>query len=111
MATTKPRRRTRYTLAQRQDFLAQYQRSGLSARAFVREHSLNLSTLYQWSHKLRAEPSPTPPVFKEVLLSGTSLIASWAAELVVGQDLTLRLGPQVSAGFIAQVIQQLRRPC
>ena len=111
MTTPQPRRRRRFTTAQRQEFLAQYRRSGLSAPAFVRQHGLNLSTLYQWIHRTKSAPRRSAPLFKEVLLSGAPLLPAWAAEIAIGNELTLRLGSHISAEFIAQVIQQLRRPC
>lgn len=111
MATTQPRRRRRYTRAQRQEFLALYRRSGLSASAFVRQHDIKPSTLYQWAHRVKPAARPSAPLFKEVLLSAPPLLALWAAEIAVGNELTLRLGSQASPEFIAQVIHQLRRPC
>ena len=95
--------------------LTLYRRSGLSASVFVREHDLNLSTLYQWMHRVKPAARPSVgrsvPIFKEVLLSASPLIPIWAAEIAVGNELTLRLGSQASPEFIAQVIHQLRRPC
>ena len=111
MATTQSSRRRRYTLAQRQEFLALYRRSGLSASVFVREHDLKVSTLYQWLHRVKPAPRTSVPRFQEVLLSAPPLIPAWAAEIAVGHELTLRLGSQFSPEFIAQVIQELRRPC
>lgn len=111
MTTIGSRRRRRYTAAQRQEFLTQYQRSGLSASTFARQHGLNLSTLYQWTQR-RESVSPRPvPLFKEVLLPTTPTLPAWAAEIALGHELTLRLGSQISAEFIAQVLQHLRRPC
>lgn len=111
MATTEPRGRTRYTAVQRQELLAQYGRSGLSASAFAREHGINLSTLYQWSQRMKSAPRHSVPLFKEIMLSGGPLAPTWAAEITVGHEITVRLGSAISAKLITQVIQQLRRPC
>ena len=112
MATTQSSRRRRYTLAQRQEFLALYRRrSGLSASEFCDEHDIKLSTLYQWVHRVKPAPRPSVPLFQEVLLSAPPVIPAWVAEIAVGNELTLRLGSQASPEFIAQVIHQLRRPC
>jgi len=48
-------------------------------------------------------------VFEEVELP-TRLLAP-AVEIIVGADISLRLGAQSSPEFIAQVIRQLRWPC
>jgi transposase-like protein len=110
--TTKSRsRRTRYAAAQRQEFLAEYRRSGLSASVFAHQNGLKLSTLYQWNARTTASSRGPSPLFKEVVLSGPALLPAWAAEIAISHELTLRLNPQISAEFIAQVIQQLRRPC
>ena len=112
MATTKSSRRRRYTAAQRQEYLDLYCRSGLSAPVFARNHDLNITTLYQWLHRVKkAGHRPAVPLFTEVLLSAPPPIPVWTAEIAVGNELTLRLGSQASAEFIAQLLQQLRRPC
>lgn len=111
MTTIQSRRRRRYTAAQRQELLTQYQRSGLSASTFAREHGINFSTLYQWTQRMESASRRPVPIFKEVLLPTTPTLPAWAAEIAVGHELTLRLGSPISAEFIAQVIQQLRRPC
>ena len=78
MSSTRPRRRRRYTRAQRQEFLALYRRSGLSASAFVGQHDIKLSTLYQWMHRVKLPACPSVrgsvSIFKEVLIPGSPLI-------------------------------------
>jgi transposase-like protein len=111
MANTKPIRRRHYSLAQRQEFVALYHQGQLSLSEFARRHDLKLTTLYQWVHHMKALPSLGRPVFKEVLLSAPAVSPTWAVELTVNADLTLRLGAQTSAEFIAQLVHHLRRPC
>lgn len=111
MSNTKPIRRRRYSLAQRQEFVTLYHQGQLSLSEFARRHDLKLSTLHQWIHHKKVLRSRARPIFKEVLLSAPALTASWAVELTVGTDLTLRLGAQTHPEFIAQLVQHLRRPC
>jgi transposase-like protein len=55
-----PRRRSKCTDANgRAQFLAAFDRSGLSAAAFARQHGLNYTTFCGWrQHRSKAKPSP-----------------------------------------------------
>jgi transposase-like protein len=96
-------RRQRYTPQQRNDFVVQFRKSGLTQAEFARRHDLKLCTLQQWLH-LSLKPAK-PSGFKELFLPVAAL------ELCVGHDITLKLGSSVSPEFVAQLIQQLRSPC
>ena len=110
MASIHPLRRRRYTLEQRQEFVAQYRQSEGSLSEFARRHDLNVSTLYQWLQRAKKEPGAADPVFREVMLGASPLGADWRAEITVGAGLMLRLGGQSSPEFIARILQHLRRP-
>ena len=52
-------RRSRTSTAQRAQLLAAFERSGLSAAAFARQHGLNYTTFCGWRQRqANAEPSP-----------------------------------------------------
>ena len=104
--------RHRYTAAERREFVSLYRKSGLTQSEFARQHQLNICTLHQWIHRANKLTTPAPePLFKEVLLPPPPPTPGWAAEIIVGNDLTLRLGSQFSPQLIIQVIRQLRRSC
>lgn len=65
MVTTSRVRRV-YNRQQRAEYLAQFERSGLSATEFCRQARIHLSTFSQWRHQTRVEAQPA---FAEVRLS------------------------------------------
>ena len=104
--------RHRYTAAERREFVLLCRKSGLTQSEFARQHNLKICTLHQWLHRANKLSAPTPePLFKEVLLPPPPPTTGWAAEIIVGNELTLRLGSQFSPQLITQVIRQLRRSC
>lgn len=112
MQRTPSTTRRRYTAAQRLKFVSLYRQSGLTQSEFARQHQLKLCTLHQWLHRATLPTAPArAPIFKEILLAPPPPTHLWSAEIVVGDQFTLRLGSHVSARLITQVIDRLRRPC
>lgn len=104
--------RRRYTAAERREFVSRYHRSGLTQSEFARQHQLKICTLHQWLHRANKPANPVPePLFKELLLPPPTPATNWAAEILLGPELTLRLGPQFSPQLITQLIHQLRHSC
>jgi hypothetical protein len=108
--STSVSRRT-FTAAERQRLVALYHQSQLTQGQFARRHELKLSTLQQWIYRPNKRPVSARPVFKELLLPPAPARAPWLAELTLGADLTVRLGPSATAEFVAQLVNTLRRSC
>ena len=78
----RPSRAQRTTLAERTQLLAAFERSGLSAAAFARQHALNYTTFCGWRQRCgKADPLPA---FVEVELptspEATELVVEWGAQ-------------------------------
>lgn len=109
MENIKPIPRRRYSSTQRRDLVRLHGESGLTLTQFARQHDLKLCTFSQWVKRAKGATRAPRVEFKEMGLPRPFL--SHALEIAVGLDITLRLGTHSSPEFIAQVIQQLRRPC
>jgi len=98
--------RRRWTVKQRQRFLARFHQSQLTQRDFAGRHGIGLSTLSKW---LRVESdATTPPVkFQEVTLSHA--VPRYAVEVVSPQGWTVQLQNSSGIQTLAQVLQAL--PC
>ncbi len=72
----------RTTAAERTQLLAAFERSGLSAAAFARQHALNYTTFCGWRQR-QGKAGPLP-VFVEVELptspEATELVVEWGAQ-------------------------------
>lgn len=90
--------------------VAEFQRSGLSRRAFCEETAVPLSTLNWWLTKARR--AARVPAFTEVRLPAVVPPAPtqpWAVEIVTGEGVTIRYRDAVA---VADLLRELRdRPC
>ena len=94
---------------QRARLLAAFDRSGLSAAAFARQHRLNYTTFCGWRTR-RAQSKPSAG-FVQVELSGPAAPAGLVVEL--GGSARMRIESTSQIGLAAQLVQQLNtpRPC
>jgi transposase-like protein len=99
-------RRRRWTVKQRQRFIARFHESQLTQRDFATRHGVGLSTLSKW---LRVEnETASPPVrFQEVTLPNMPL--RYAVEIVSPHGWTVRLQNSSEIEALAQLLQVL--PC
>ena len=78
----RPSRAPRTTLAERTQLLSAFDRSGLSAAAFARQHALNYTTFCCW--RQRQGQAASVPAFVEVELptspEATELVVEWGAQ-------------------------------
>ncbi len=105
----RPPRARRSSAARRAHLLAAFDRSGLSAAAFARQHQLHYTTFCNWrQQRARTQPSP---VFVQVEVAP----APAAAELVIelGRHARVRLDSCGQLALAAQLLQQLNaaEPC
>src|SRR6185503_2814291 len=82
-----------------QALIASFRRSGLGLEQFAREHRIPAGRLHYWLYQkyrtqglklLRNGPEAEAPVFQEVRLDPSALMASWAAEVRLDSKLSIR---------------------
>ena len=99
----RPPRARRTTAAKRSQLLAAFDRSGLSAAAFARQHELNYTTFCGWRQRqAKAEPSPgfvqvelPPPVPAELVVelgASARMRITDAGQIALGARLLQALG-------------------
>lgn len=94
--------------AERQRLLDQYERSGLSQKAFCARHGVALSTLQYWRRRAREAGQEPAPSFVEVAqIAGTARSLSGGAMVVIELAGGVRL--EVPAGTDAQWLSGLLR--
>ena len=102
-------RRVRTDIRQRAQWLQAFDRSGLSAAAFARKHSLHYTTLCGWLR--RRARNKVLPAFVEVKLPARAA----SAELVIewGTQARVRVQGMAQVGLAARLLQALeeRRTC
>lgn len=90
----------RFTKKEREHWLAQFDRSTLSAAAFCREHQLGYQGFLNWRRKAQPIEPKTVTEFIEVEVPkppSTPISGSAMVELVFPYGLRLRIHPQSSA--------------
>jgi len=104
-----PRRNPRIQAVQRAQFLRAFDRSGLSAAAFARQHDINYTTFCGWRHR-RAKTRPSPG-FVEVELAVPVADAELIVEL--GAGARLRIGSATQMDLAARLLHRLNTlaPC
>ncbi len=102
----------RATAAQRMQMVEQFKRSGLTRRAFSRQHGVPISTLNWWLTKTRrASKLPVPMMFSEVRVAPlpvSSAVAPWAMELVSRDGLTVRCREALSLQELDELLRGSR---
>lgn len=91
---------------QRAQLLAAFDRSGLSAAAFARQHGLNYTTFCGW--RQRRDKTKVSPAFVEVELPAPAAPVELMIEL--GAQARLRLSSTGQIALAAQLIQTLNAP-
>jgi transposase-like protein len=84
--------------------IAQQEQSGLSIRAFCREHRTSEHSFYQWRKRL----SVRPPVKFALVETNGSAPARAAVELTLSTGERLRIEPGVEAAMLRVVLGVLR---
>lgn len=106
--STPPSRGRRTDASRRAQLLAEFDRSGLSAAAFARQHQLTYTTFCNWRQQRAATPSPT---FVQVELPASAAVAELVIEL--GPHIRMRIGSPAQIGLAAQLLKGLHpaAPC
>lgn len=102
-------RRRRTTPARRTQLLARFDRSGLSAAVFARQHRLNYTTFCGWRQRRSAVKAS--PDFVQVELPSLATPAGLVIEL--GPSVRMRLADASQIALAAQLLQALNpsAPC
>ena len=102
------RRRCRSTVQERAQWVRQYVQSGLSQREFAERHQLGLSTLQKWIAQhpvLAASGAEDPGHWQELKLPVGLGPIRWAAELVRPDGWIVRVAPEASPAWVAEVLR------
>lgn len=101
--------------------IASFRASGLGLERFARQHRIPPGRLHYWLYQKyrtvgakasRNGGGANPmPMFQEVKLDPSALMANWAAEVSLESKLSIRLSATADPAWIGAVIQALRRPC
>ncbi len=106
--------RLRYTPAQRGELLEAFERSGLSAMAFSRQHGISYQTFIAWLRKRRQSCEALPPgvpAFAEVMLQEAPPSPGAALRIVLPCGTALEVASRAALPLAAELLQTLRRPC
>ncbi len=100
------RRRRRPTPPdQRAELLAAFERSGMSAAVFAREHGVRYTTFCNWRHRARSQPAPA---FVQIELPEATAPAELLIELGTHARLRITSGGQLE--LAAQLLRHLNGP-
>jgi transposase-like protein len=102
--------------------IASYRQSGLGLERFARKHQIPPGRLHYWlyqkyraqgvKHSRNGSGLDPVPLFQEVNLeTGSPLLASWAAEVRLDSQRSIRFSATADPGWIGAVIQAVERPC
>lgn len=108
------RRRRHHSAEERQRWVALYHQSDLTQEEFARRNGLNFHTLQNWlarSRQAGAAPASAAPVFQEIKLPAVDPGQSWAAEVSLDNQVTLRLSQSADTDWVRSLIQTLRQSC
>jgi transposase-like protein len=102
------RRAPRTDSARRSELLAAFERSGLSAAAFARQHGVHYTTFCGWR---RRNPAEASPAFVQVELPEPALPVDLVVEL--GATARLRLTTETQIPLAVRLLQSLHSsgPC
>lgn len=106
--------RLRYTPAQRGELLEAFDRSGLSALAFSKQHGICYQTFIAWLRKRRQPGDVFPPgipAFAEVMLPESTTTPCAALRIVLPCGTALEVSSRAALPLAAELLQTLRRSC
>jgi transposase-like protein len=104
--------RLRYSQAQRTELLEAFDRSGLSAMAFARQHGISYQTFIAWLRKRRQSggaPQTGVPAFAEVLLQEPSPGPGTSLRIVLSCGTAMEIPSRAALPLALEILQTLRR--
>lgn len=106
--------RLRYSPAQRLELLEAFDRSGLSAMSFSRQHGVQYQTFIAWLRKRQLKPCAAEsedPAFAEVLLDGPTPPSSGILRISLPCGVVMEVATRAALPLAAELLATLRRPC
>ena len=106
--------RLRYSREQRRDLLEAFERGGLSAMAFSRQHGVCYQTFIAWLRKRRESSVPLTsdaPAFAEVMLRQSAPDSAAALRVVLPCGTVIEVASRAALPLAAELLSTLRRPC
>jgi transposase-like protein len=106
--------RLRYSREQRQDLLEAFDRSGLSAMSFSRQHGVSYQTFIAWVRKRREcceSLPPNAPAFAEVMFQQPVHDPSAGLRILLPCGTVIEIPCRSALSLAAELITTLRRPC
>ena len=106
--------RLRYSREQRQDLLEAFDRSGLSAMSFSRQHGVSYQTFIAWVRKRRECGDillPNAPAFAELMLQQPSHDLSTGLRILLPCGMVIEVPCRSALPLATELITTLRRPC
>lgn len=106
--------RLRYTVGQRQQLLEAFDRSGLSAMAFSKQHGVSYQTFIAWLRKQRHAGESLPPdvaAFAEVMIKEPASPAPAGLRIVLPCGTAFEVASRAALPLAAELLQTLRRSC
>ena len=106
--------RLRYTPEQRRNLLEGFDRSGLSAMAFSRQHGVSYQTFIAWLRKRRDSSTYLPsdtPAFAEVMLQQSPPTPAATLRVLLPCGTVIELASRAALPLAAELLSTLRRPC
>src|SRR5436305_2897141 len=108
-----PKRRRMSRATERAEWIQRYRESGWSVLQFCDEHKFAPKTFYRWLAKDRLAQSQAQapavseslPAFTEIKLEASSAPSHWAAELQRPSGVVLRVGPNLPAALLEQLLR------
>jgi transposase-like protein len=101
-----------FSVKEREEIVQEYQRSGLTQRAFASRRGISLSTLVNWLCRDRAKsenPANGDVDFQAVDMSGVLGAQKWVAEVVMPNGVILRLAAMDAVA--ERLVKALGRAC
>jgi len=98
-------RSPRTDAARRAQLLAEFDRGGLSAADFARQHGIHYTTFCGW--RQRRDKAQAAPGFVEIELNGATMASGVVIEL--GGVARMRVESAGQIGLAVQIVQQLNR--
>jgi len=101
--------RRRWSISAKEEIVAKAMMPGVNVSALARAHGLSPQQLFGWRRKARAQARALSgdPAFAVVTLAEEEKREEGTIELVVG-DVTVRVGPDVSAARVTAIIRAIR---
>jgi transposase-like protein len=106
--------RLRYSRDQRGDLLEAFDRSGMSAMAFSRQHGVSYQTFIAWLRKRRECGAPLQsdaPAFAEVMLRQPAPDSAASLRVVLPCGTVIEVASRAALPLAAELLSTLRRPC